>query len=284
MLAESLLRCPVGCNFLWTIVRDRAPLSQALAPAEAFERAAVALHALKPWTDRGEQSPDLALARGARLEPLARAVVAHEASRWWTEPFDSERQILVLSRAPVWKSTTAFKPNARLEDSLQRPIRSHTTATLHGDLSCVDVAMLRHVWEWEVPDNYQRRRAEIGENPAVFEVGSPADWHALCVQAPRPNQASESPTNRVTIVPDWERLAGVYDGVHFSFAGLLTAPFVLEESPAGRTMLWSWDAAFTTWITDVVRPGSLLPLTWPSEAREIRDLATAGSSSMFRSP
>ena len=276
LTAEALLRCPVGCNFLWTIVRDRPPLSQALAPPEAFERVAVALDALNPWADRFDQSLDLALARGARLESLAHEVVAHEASRWWTEPLDPERQILVLSRPPVWADAGVFNPNTRWEDYAQRPARWHTTATLHGDLSCVDVAMHRHVGDWDVRDYDQRRRAVIGNNPTVFEVGSPVDWHMLCAEAPRRNQAGVKPANVGTIVPDWPRLARVYDGVHFSFAGLLTTPFVIEESPVGRTMLWSWDAAFTTWITDVVRPGALLPLTGIPEARRIWHLAPVG--------
>ena len=66
MLAEMLLRCPVGCNFLWTIERDQVPLAQALAPEQAFERATIALRDLYPWANRAARARSEALERYAR--------------------------------------------------------------------------------------------------------------------------------------------------------------------------------------------------------------------------
>ena len=63
----------------------------------------------------------------------------------------------------------------------------------------------------------------------------------------------------VALVPDWRRLAEDYDGVHLTFAGLLTTPFVPETSESGTTMLWTWDAEITEWLPDAVRPGAPLP-------------------------
>ena len=100
MLAEMLLRCPVGCNFLWTLERDQVPLEQALAPEQAFERATIALRDLDPWANRAPRARSEALERGARLEGLAHEVAAHPSIGWWAEPCDLSRQVL-LTETPL---------------------------------------------------------------------------------------------------------------------------------------------------------------------------------------
>ena len=74
-LAARLLRCPVGCAFLLTIVRDEVPIEIAVTPPQAFARAAIALNALNPWSADFERAVTAALSRGADLASLARAVV-----------------------------------------------------------------------------------------------------------------------------------------------------------------------------------------------------------------
>ena len=51
MLAGMLLRCPVGCNFLWTIARDRVPLERdSLKRRDGPTTAAAAASAVTgPW-------------------------------------------------------------------------------------------------------------------------------------------------------------------------------------------------------------------------------------------
>ena len=95
-LAARLLRCPVGCAFLLTIVRDQVPIEIAVTPPQAFARAAAALDALNPWSGDFERTVTAALSRGADLASLARAVVSHPQSRWWTAPMDPTRQVLVI--------------------------------------------------------------------------------------------------------------------------------------------------------------------------------------------
>ena len=257
--ADALLRCPVGCNFLWTIARDRAPLGEALAPVAAFERAAASLDSLNPWADRFERAFELALARGTQVESLAHEVATHPASQWWTEPFDATRQVLLEDPSPSWQERTGRVPGQRWEDYAQRPTDWQCSSTMHGDLSFADIAILRGLGDWRLTQ-YQRRRAILSDAVSVFGIGSPADWHALCAAVPRTNHAKGGLSSIATLVPDWRRLANEYDGVHFTFAGLLTAPFVCEQSSVGSTMLWSWDAEFTIWMTDAARPGHLLPL------------------------
>ena len=258
MLAEALLRCPVGCNFLWTIDRDRAPLAEALAPEQAFERATVALDVLNPWSDAAVLEREVALDRGTHLEPLAREVAAHPASQWWLDPCDTSRQMLPTDRSSDPQPERPGEPtHVKWEDYAQRPANGRTTSTLCGDVSSIDVAIERSLDDWMGVD--QRSHAIVDQGASVFEITGPADWHALCAAAPRVNKQRNSPAGKGTLVPDWRRVAEEYDGVHLTFAGLLTTPFVRVTSTVGVTMLWSWDVEHTTWVTDVVRPGAPLP-------------------------
>lgn len=257
--AEAMLRCPVGCNFLWTIVRDHAPLERALAPAEACERAAVALRALYPWTERSQEALDLALARGHGLEALAREVTAHPASQWWNEPFDIARQVLFTGRALPSRLGPDLGPSPAWEDYAERPTAWRVSSTTHDGVSSADMAMLTRVGDWERPERYQRSRAVVDPGASVFEVTSPEDWHALSAEAPREYLHDSGATETSLLVPDWARLADEYDGVHLTFGGLLTTPHVRVRSAAGTTRLRSWDAEFTIWVTDVVRAGPPLP-------------------------
>ena len=260
MLAEALLRCPVGCNFLWTIERDSAPLAEALAPEQAYERATVALDALNPWSDTAVLEREVAIERGTRLDGLAREVAAHPASQWWLDPCDTSRQMLPTYCSSYRQPERPGEPtHIKWEDYAQRPASGHTTSTLYGDVTSIDVAIDRRLVDWERAD--QRSRAIVDQGASVFEITGPADWHALCAAWPRVNKKRNGPAGKGTLVPDWRRVAEEYDGVHLTFAGLLTTPFVRETSAAGTTMLWSWDVEHTTWLRDVVRPGaSLQPL------------------------
>ena len=261
MFADMLLRCPVGCNFLWTIERDRVPLEQALAPEQAIERATIALRDLNPWSVRASRARSEALERGAQLEGLARGVAAHPAIHWWAEPCDLSRQVLLTDDPPPWaQADAAQSAHDPWEDYAQRPAETRTTSTLHGALSSADVEIAVGTGDWGGSEQFRRSRAVADKAVSVFEITSPADWHELSTTVPRVVQGSSGPSEAGTLVPDWRRLAGQYDGVHLTFAGLLTTPFVRETSAAGTTMLWSWDAEMTMWLPDAVRPGTALPV------------------------
>ena len=283
-VAARLLRCPVGCAFLLTIVWDEVPIEIAVTPPQAFARAAVALDALNPWSADFERTVTSALSRGADLASLARAVVSHPQSRWWTAPMDPTRQLLVIDDTahptsartapphPIWEriqrifkrtsSRTALPAsNVRWEDYAQRPVGWRITSTLRGAYSCVDTAIASGVGDWTQMTSHRRFAAEIDVSARVFEVASPADWHALCVSFPRVNQHPNSPAGIDTLSPDWGRVGTQWNGVHLTFMGLLTAPFVRHCSAAGTTMLWSWDTEGTLWLPgDFVRTGAPLAL------------------------
>ena len=272
-LAARLLRCPVGCAFLLTIVRDEVPIGLAVTPPQAFARAAIALDTLNPWSADFERTVAAALSRGADLASLARAVVTHPQSRWWTAPMDPTRQLLVIDDTAHPTSARTMPPasNVRWESYAQRPVGWRITSTLWGAYSCVDTAIASGVGDWTQVTSHRRFAAEIDESARVFEVSGPADWHTLCVSFPRVNQHPNSPAGIDTLSPDWGRVGTQWNGVHLTFMGLLTAPFVRYSSADGTaTMLWSWNTEGTLWLPgDFVRAGApLVPLD--RDASEIR--------------
>ena len=252
-LAARLLRCPVGCAFLLTIVRDQVPISQAVTPRQAFARAVAALRTLNPWTGGFDRVVAAVLYKSPDLASLALEVTAHPASRWWTDPIDRSRQVFISNSEKERASSRRLSPEsvAHWEAYAQRPLTWRITSTLREAFSCVDTVL--GSGDWLEPEEYDRFAAEIDESARVLEISSPADWHALCVSFPSVNQDRNSPAGSGSLSPDWSRIASRWDGVHLTFAGLLTTPFVRYSSAAGTTMLWSWDAEGTTWL-----PGAFL--------------------------
>lgn len=257
---ESLLNCPVGCAFLLTIARDKIPVARAVAPGEAFARATAALRALNPWSGNFDHAIAASLARASTLTSLARDVTTHPGSRWWTPPLHRTGQVLVSESTPYFTAENAPYPDslARWSAYAQRPANGRFTSTLRGSYSCLDTAIATGAGDWLEPQEYRRHAVAVTESARVLEIAGPADWHALCVSYPSPNQDATSPAGAGSLSPDWGRVAVDWDGVHLSFMGLLTAPFVRNSSAAGTSMLWSWDAECTLWLPGDLRAESTL--------------------------
>ncbi len=260
-VASSLLRCPVGCAFLLTIARDRIPVALAVTPHEACARAVVALRALNPWSGSFERAVSAVLSRGSDLTSLARAAADHPESRWWRAPLDRTRQVLVSKETPHPPSHKASPESlAHWEAYAQRPVGWRMTSTLSGGYSCLDTVIARGDGDWMEPETYRRFAAQVDESARILEISAPADWHALCAAFPCFNQDPNSPAGAGSLSPDWDRVAAQWDGVHLTFLGLLTTPFVRYSSEAGNTMLWSWDTEGTMWLPgEFLRAGAPLP-------------------------
>ena len=254
-VAEGLLRCPVGCAFLLTIVRDKVPVTVAATPQQAFGRAVAALRALNPWMNGFDRVVSAVLSKDSNLALLAREVAAHPGIRWWTDPIDHSRQVLISNDEMECAPSRRLPPEsvAHWEAYAQRPLPWRITSTIRGKLSCLDTVIATGSGDWMEPASYRRYAAVIDETARVFEISGPADWHELCISFPSVNQDRNSPAGAGSLSPDWKRVAEEWDGVHLTFAGLLTTPFVRHNSAAGSTMLWSWDTEGTLWL-----PGEFL--------------------------
>ena len=274
--ADALLRCPIGCAFLLTMERDGMPAALAVASEQAYARAAVALRALNPWMTNSPEAKAAVLARAPQLVGRAHEVAEQPGAGWWTAPIDLGRQVLLVDREPA--STTAPTTGFRWEDYAERPIDWRMTSTLRGGVSCGDFVIGLGVGDWG-DDPLVRCTATVHATARVREIVTPADWHALCASHPRVRSKpkpsppprsgwhyaplgleQEGPDRVGMLVPDWSALAADLDGVHLTFAGLLTVPFVEHESEEGRTMMWSWDTEGTTWLQgDFLRASEPLP-------------------------
>jgi hypothetical protein len=51
------------------------------------------------------------------------------------------------------------------------------------------------------------------------------------------------------VEPDWPSVAGEFDAIHLTVAGLATAQGVPVAGERDVSMLWGWDAEATAWLT-----------------------------------
>ena len=284
--ASLLVSCPVGCAFLLTIQRDQESVASAVMPWQAFARFAVAMDVVNPWSGTFDQDVKALLAKGPLLANLAREAAACPESRWWTAPLDPSRQLLMVESDRPQRGVAA---NPKWESYAERPITRRVTSTLRDEYSCLDTIITSGIGDWP-SDNWRRFRAQIDASARVFEVQSPADWHALCVSHPRINQDPNSPAGIGVLTPDWDSVATQWDGIHLTFMALLTVPFVRCNSAAGTTMMWAWDTEATIWLPgDFLRVGTPLPpLDRESDAFKLveplrhDDLGTPRRGKVFR--
>ncbi len=205
-----------------------------------------------------------------------RKVAEQPGTGWWAASFDRERQVLLVDNQPASRTTPGSGWD--WEDYAERPRDWRMTSTLHGCISCGDEVIASGVGDWG-DGPLVRRTAMVDGAARVREIDTPAGWHALCASHPRvrskPEQihpprsgwqyasldlAQQGPDREGMLVPDWRALAADLDGVHLTFAGLLSVPFVEHASDAGRTMMWSWDTESTMWLQSTfLRAGEPMP-------------------------
>jgi hypothetical protein len=143
---------------------------------------------------------------------------------------------------------------------------------------------------WETTGNdLTRHRLPVRDGARVWEIHRPDDWVDLVRAHPRspdrrhggwelpgPNQHLEDvdalravPGQRAAVVgevvshlvPDWAGVAADFDGVHLSWAGLLTSEgFVSRLAAAEVTMLRYWFSERTLWLRDVFGDPEPLPV------------------------
>jgi hypothetical protein len=133
----------------------------------------------------------------------------------------------------------------------------------------------------------------------VFEVHRPADWARLVMEHPReglphpewelpginqhpeelstllavPGQRAARTSIRRHLVPDWRAVAEHYDGVHLSWAGLISTEGCITDLGHGDvTLLRYWFSERTHWLADVF--GEPQPATDPV----LHDQVTAAPS------
>ncbi|MFC7962977.1 hypothetical protein [Rhodococcoides kroppenstedtii] len=102
------------------------------------------------------------------------------------------------------------------------------------------------------------RRVTVAEGARVFEVDGPQAWAQLCRRFPLEVTAQKRhewyrTTGRSGrwVIPDWPRLAEVYDGVNLTTTGYLSAATTaIPVDDDGASVIAGWAPDETYWFTD----------------------------------
>ncbi len=289
---EQFLSAPVAAAVF--ILADRGGLdADALAdPALVTALASSAIADLTPWvSDPGSAHLRAeVLQQVRRLRTLVSDVLADPRNAWWQLPAVGSLQVhLVDQRAtragprpdPMHVSvpTGALRP---MEAYGQRPTNAVLTSTLlpvregeviasggHGELA----------YGWDADPIYPvaQTRLEVDHQARVYEVTAAADWHALALTYGDPLTHPGPDSNLLNcggidhgLAPTWSAVAADYDGVHLSFAGLLSALFVPVSTATVSTTLWSWTYECTCWLRSAFTTSTpLAELTTELEAPQL---------------
>jgi hypothetical protein len=225
------------------------------------------------------------------LEPVARAVTAAPATRWWSGPFDPARQQYAqfldeqdemsfpppeltgaAGKLSSWRAKTEADEHraARLPSDPAANYSGYwwstpalsglvtTTRSVPG-LGALRLGLVEDSMGWPAAMCWP---LAPGPGARIFEIGGPEDWTSLVERYPlEVTKARWHDWFKVTgragtwLIPDYQAVAADYDGVHLTVGGYLTAAGrALPVSKAAATMLAGWDPDLTYWLGDVLGP------------------------------
>ncbi len=236
------------------------------------------------------------------LMPVARAVSAAPAARWWSGEMAPGRQRSVqylasdhdddppqlsgtAARLARWRSDTVEdERNARERPSnpaanwsghwWSAPVVSSlvsTTRSLPG-LGAAGLALVEDSFGWT-----DARCWPLAVRPGsrVCEISGPGDWAELVARYPLDvSRSRRHDWWRVTgwsgrwLIPDFTAAAADYDAVHLTVFGYLTTAGRAVPVGDARTMLAGWDPDETWWLADVLS-GSGPAERWEAQQDEL---------------
>jgi hypothetical protein len=255
------------------------------------------------------QRPLATDAVGAVLEPVARAITAAPAARWWPSPLDRGTQ----QYTQFLSDDGEFDLNPPALTGAADLLARWRSATLEDERQAArrpaDPAANYSGWWWSAPNLSQlvttsrsvpglgALRLSLVEDSLgwgaarcwplvpppgarIYEIGGPDDWVGLVARYPLDVTKSRwhdwyKVTGRAGtwLMPDYAAVASDYDGVHLSVGGYLTAAGrAFPVSGSAATMLAGWDPDLTYWLGDVLEPAGP-PVRW--EEREEAPLGWA---------
>jgi hypothetical protein len=265
---DDFMRAPAAAAVF--VLADRLGLDagRLAEPATVTALASRALGDLNPWTGAAAASRARALALVRPLHDLVTAVVTDPRNAWWSAPLDRAAQLLLTGhndpqREPLrldppqgpgeaWE-TYAQKPLHRIATSTElrvapdEPIRSGAHAELSWGSS-----------DWDAAYPVRQVRLHVSATARVYDIDSAADWHRLVQRYRDPATHPGSDENLLDAAgidhgpaPTWSAVADDYDGVHLTFAGLLTGLYLPHTTAQISTTLWAWNWESTYWLRSV---------------------------------
>jgi hypothetical protein len=228
----------------------------------------------------------------AALRPLADRVPGTQGLQWWGDSRGVEQWAIdwrpAADQAPLkGPHPSVAEWAARVRDGEERAVHELPTdpyAPVSGSWWSVPPGPLRTVGRipaalnlvedplgWEVATTIPVRSAG-----RTLEIRTPADWTSLCSEFPLDVTASRRhdwfrTTGRDGrwVIPDWERVADEWDGVHLTVLGYLCgAGRALPVSPGTATVIAGWDPDSTIWLTDAARELEGLRQSWHRVTRD----------------
>jgi hypothetical protein len=259
------------------VLADRIGLNagRLAEPATAAALASTALRDLNPWDEEAAANRVRALALVQPLRDLVAAVVTDLRNAWWSAPLDRGAQLLLTGPGDPQRDPMQLQapegPIDAWETYAQKPLRSVATSTelpvardepirsgAHAELACGSS-------DWDASYPMHQVRLQVSAPARVYEVNSAADWHTLVQRYgdPATHPGSDDSLRGAAgidngLAPTWSAVADDYDGVHLSFAGLLTGLYVPRTTEEVSTTLWAWDWESTHWLRPVFTSATTL--------------------------
>ncbi|MBW4078339.1 MAG: hypothetical protein HIU84_07490 [Acidobacteria bacterium] len=277
--------CPSDCDA--SAVRRAAAFVKEMPYGEFLAMALWASESWAgPWSGEAPSSLPYLYADAERRREIAEAVAERfhadllrgadvEAQEWWHEELpDSNYRV-----TPCFTNYSHVYGNGEFTSAglwtvTDPPPEVHDTLIFAWDFDG------RPTSRWRMP---------VRSGARLWNINAPTDWVRLVETYPKvavrahagwelpgPNQyPSDTKMLRALVtqhavrttithhaLPDWDRVAHDFDGVHLSWAGFLTSEgYISDLTDGGVTMLRYWGSERTLWLNDVFDEPT--PLTAP---------------------
>jgi hypothetical protein len=272
---DEFMQAPVAAAMFVLAGRLGLSAGRLAAPATVTALASTALRDLNPWGGEAAANRGRAVTLVRPLRDLVTAVVTDVRNAWWSAPLDRGAQLLLTGQDDPQRDPMHLQapqgPNDRWETYAQKPAASIATSTelpvardepirsgAHAELSC-------GISDWNAVYPVHQVRLQVSSTARVYDVDSAADWHSLVQRYRDPAThpgSDDSLRNAAGIdngpAPAWSMVADDYDGVHLTFAGLLTGLYVPRTTEEVSTTLWAWNWESTHWLRSVFTTATTL--------------------------
>ena len=260
--AQALLGSPAGCAFILDVAANRQlPLEYFASPKVSFWLAASAIDFTDVHRDTGWQ--EIALREARSYESLALQITSNSAFDWWYESVDLEAQVWSSPQMPHGTGRVSllepFDPecwerpgphNFRSIDP--KPTSLQQTSTLRDGSTSEWTAFVLGAGDHLCAFPLAAWRVWVEQDVRVWEINHPADWHSLCTEYP--GKASDG-----RLVPDWQKVARDWDGVHLTLGGMLSCEQAGYDQDAEWSMLQFWHSEQTHWLNRLAITGERMP-------------------------
>jgi len=273
---DDFLRAPAAAAMFVLADHNGLDADRLAEPTTAATVAGTALNDLNPWTgDAAAQRAEVLDAVGS-LRTLVAAVVTDPRNAWWSAPLRRDAQLLLTGadepRQDLMDLPTPTGPLGEWEAYAQKPFPVVVTSTelpvpptakirsgAHAELAC-------GCSDWAPTYPVRQARLHVAPTARVQEIDSAADWHHLALRYGDPGthpgpdrQLIETAGIDNGLAPTWSAVAADLDGVHLTFAGLLTALYVPVTTGDITTTLWAWEWECTRWLRSAFTTVTPLP-------------------------